>query len=115
MDPYQGYRVKYGKSASDNWRLYDEASEDDYWFHVDNESSAHVILEIPNMNEPTQEVFEMCARLCVERTLKLKDEKSVKVIYTRISNLRKGKCVGEIMIQESSLVKTINVKRDIKK
>ncbi len=127
-------KVKYGKNAAENWRIYEVADEEDMWFHVDDEPSAHVILEDPytTFRAPScrtarkvaallleessymceEEAFNACARLCVERTPKLRERENVKVIYTKIGNLKKGKCVGELIIQNMDLVKSINVKKD---
>lgn len=105
-------KVKYGKNAAENWRLYEVADEEDLWFHVDDEPSAHVILEDPYTHSSDEEVIYKCASLCVERTPKLRERGSVKVIYTKIGNLKKGKSVGELIIQDVNLVKSINVKRD---
>jgi predicted ribosome quality control (RQC) complex YloA/Tae2 family protein len=103
-------KVKYGKNAAENWRIYEVADEEDMWFHVDDDPSAHVILEDPYTCE--DEAFHVCARLCVERTPKLRERDNVKVIYTKIGNLKKGKCIGELMIQNMDLVKSLNVKKD---
>ena len=38
------YIITIGKNATDNWNIIDKADNDDMWFHLENESSSHVII-----------------------------------------------------------------------
>ena len=40
------YDLTIGKNKVDNWKILDDAHENDYWFHLENMPSAHVIVHI---------------------------------------------------------------------
>jgi predicted ribosome quality control (RQC) complex YloA/Tae2 family protein len=108
-------KIKYGKNAKENWNLIDESSDDDLWFHIDDYPSTHVILEYDvDANEVGEEYIDKAIQLCVEKTPKIKSYvpkiKSVKVIYTKVENIKKGKSVGEVIILNHHLVKSKTVK-----
>ena len=112
----QKVKIKYGKNAKENWNLIDESSRDDLWFHIDDYPSTHVILEYnENIKEVELEKYiNECVELCIEKTPKIKSYvpkiKSVKVIYTKVENIKKGKSVGEVIILNHHLVKSKLVK-----
>ena len=103
------YKMEYGKNRYENWRLIEEAEEVDYWLHVDEYPSTHVIIEY---NEKVDEhVLKYGAQLCVNKTNSIKKDSKVNVICTNVSNIRKGKSVGEVFIKEMSNVKYIRIKK----
>ena len=111
----QKVKIKYGKNAKENWNLIDESSDDDLWFHIDDYPSTHVILEYnENIKEVELEKYiNECVELCVEKTPKIKNNKNitkVKVIYSKVENIKKGKSVGEVIILNHHLVKSKIVK-----
>ncbi len=105
-------KIKYGKNAKENWDLIENASPNDLWFHIDDYPSTHVILEYNEEN--IEKYINECVELCVEKTPKIKSYvpklNKVKVIYTEIQNIKKGKCVGEVIILNNNLVKYKTVK-----
>jgi predicted ribosome quality control (RQC) complex YloA/Tae2 family protein len=102
---YQGYNIHYGRNAKENWAILDNAEDDDIWFHINDFPSAHIILEVKNMDSMSDDIYEYCCKLCIERTSKVKSMKGkIKVIYTKRSNLEKGKVVGEVYISNISNV-----------
>ena len=115
----QKVKIKYGKNAKENWNLIDKSSSDDLWFHIDDYPSTHVILEYDvDANEvgedKLEEYIDTAIQLCVEKTPKIKSYvpkiKSVKVIYTKVENIKKGKSVGEVIILNDKFVKSKIVK-----
>jgi predicted ribosome quality control (RQC) complex YloA/Tae2 family protein len=90
--------VHIGRSAKENWELLEESEPSDIWFHLDNKSSPYVIIEaIPN--QPIiQDMIIKCAKLCKSYS---KDNKSTRssVIYCPVSNLKKGKEVGSVLLK----------------
>ncbi len=106
----KGVQIKYGKNAKENWTLIENASHDDLWFHIDNYPSTHVILEYHESDKINiEDYIDECIKLCVEKTPKIKSYvpkiNKVKVIYTKVENIKKGKCVGEVIILNHHLVK----------
>jgi predicted ribosome quality control (RQC) complex YloA/Tae2 family protein len=115
---YNGYNVYYGRNAKENWELIDNCEENDIWFHIDDYPSSHVILEVCDDTDISSDLYEYCCKLCVECTPKMKRKNvsrvlhvshvsHVKVIYTNCGNIRKGKVVGEVYIEN---VKLLNYK-----
>ena len=83
-----------GKNAKDNWRILEEACEDDLWFHVKDESSAYVIIENDYKTPITNEDIEEAARTCKQHS-KLRDKKRVHINWLPVKYVKKGKMVGE--------------------
>ncbi len=103
-------KIKYGKNAKENWTLIENASPDDLWFHIDDYPSTHVILEYHESDKINiEDYIDECIKLCVEKTPKIKSYvpkiNKVKVIYTKVENIKKGKSVGEVIILNHHLVK----------
>ena len=94
-----------GKNAKENFELIDCASKDDYWFHIDDEPSGHCIVA---HNIMTKEII-ITASLMVKENSKFKDKKNVKIIYTQISNIKKTKILGQVIILNNSIVKKISI------
>ena len=83
-----------GKNAKDNDKLFDEAEDDDIWFHLDEYPSAH--LWIKNQSLSKQELYRV--GLVLKQKSKYKKENNVRIVYTTKSNLRKTKKLGEVEI-----------------
>jgi predicted ribosome quality control (RQC) complex YloA/Tae2 family protein len=90
--------IKYnlGKNAKENFILLDNADKEDWWFHLDNYSSAYCIVESKNLNE---EMIIFASNLVKnsKKDIKLKDKK-VKIIYTQVKNIKKTKTLGMVTI-----------------
>ena|ERR1700744_1475363 len=85
-----------GTDAQDNWDIIDKASQFDYWFHLDDKPSCHVILRLPDKKtKVNKQSLIHCAALCKENS-KYKDHKKITVIYTEIKNISKGEDVGSV-------------------
>lgn len=91
------YFVNIGKNAKENWKLLDSSEADDIWFHLDNSSSPYVILEVKNLDAIPYSIITECAKLCKNRS-RSKDLKNVSVIYTTVSNLKKGDALGSVYL-----------------
>jgi predicted ribosome quality control (RQC) complex YloA/Tae2 family protein len=91
------YFANVGKNAKENWNLLDNAEADDIWFHIDNASSPYVILEVKNLDPIPDNIIRECAKICKSLS-KDKDVKSVSVIYTLVSNLKKGNSLGSVYL-----------------
>lgn len=92
--------IRTGKNARDNWKLLDEACEDDLWFHVKDESSAYVIVENDYKTQITDEDILEAAKLCKQHS-KLRGKARVNIIWLPVKHVRKGKVVGEAILLES--------------
>uniref|UniRef100_A0A6C0EGE4 NFACT RNA-binding domain-containing protein n=1 Tax=viral metagenome TaxID=1070528 RepID=A0A6C0EGE4_9ZZZZ len=88
-----------GKNAKDNWRILEEACEDDLWFHVKDESSSYVIIENDYKTAITDEDIEEAAQICKQHS-KLRDKKRVHINWLPVKYVKKGKMVGQAIMKK---------------
>lgn len=93
-----------GKNKEDNWKIFDEASNNDLWFHLDKFPSCYVILK----EDFTKDNIYKAAELCKLNT-KYRNLRDLLIIYTPKSNLRKGKEIGEVIIKNNKKVNKIKI------
>lgn len=118
-----------GKDKFENEELIKYHFPQDIWFHVNSLSSAHLYIrrqhseeEILNLqtNFETKskylssipdELLEVISQLTKENSIQGKKEKSVRIIYTMASNLKKtgDMEVGQVSYYDNRLVKYYNV------
>jgi predicted ribosome quality control (RQC) complex YloA/Tae2 family protein len=106
-----------GRNAQENHELIDDADPDDLWFHLEGHPSGHCILEVNqkeskensnNYNIDTVDII-FAANL-VKSYSKLKNHnKKLKVIYTPVKNLKKGKAKGEVIMMNLKKVSFIMI------
>lgn len=98
------YTILIGQNAKDNWNIIDKSSNHDIWFHVENQSSCHIILKLENdKQKPHKSVLKYCAVLCKSGS-KNKSDKNISICYTTIANITKGKINGSIDIKQSKTI-----------
>jgi hypothetical protein len=92
-----------GKSASGNFEIIDNADEDDLWFHVDNESSCHVIASIPeNMDrKDIRYIVKQGAILCKQNS---RFKTKTNIIYAKVKNVEKTNIPGKVVVSEEKMV-----------
>jgi len=100
-----GISVTYwiGQNANDNFDILDAASvELDWWFHVYNRPSCHVIAHLPGKldRKDLRYVKTRGAVLCREHS-KCYD---AKIICARVSDVTKCKQIGQVTVQRFSLL-----------
>lgn len=96
-------QIRLGKNAEDNWKLFREAKQTDYWLHLDKFPSGHAFIESDD-----QELINRAASLVKEHS-KVKKLNRIKVVYCRKSNLKLGTSVGEVIIKSHKKCKYIFV------
>jgi predicted ribosome quality control (RQC) complex YloA/Tae2 family protein len=100
-----------GKDCKDNFAIIDNATPNDIWFHAKDESSCHVIAEIPEeMLENKQDkkvwltICKKGADLCKQNTNKLKQKTNVEIIYTFIKNVKKTTTIGCVTVENEKKI-----------
>jgi predicted ribosome quality control (RQC) complex YloA/Tae2 family protein len=82
------YTIRAGESAQENWDLIESSAQNDIWFHVEGVASCHVVLNVGRRNStPHKSVINFCAATCKEGS-NVKFNKNVKIIYTKIKNVK---------------------------
>jgi len=112
------YLIEVGRNAKENWSLIDKSDDDTLWFHVEDKPSCHVFIKLNvcaklnvyetlNVNIP-HDVIIRGAHLC-KLYSKYKNDKKVKIIYTKINNIHKGKDIGSVNIIANKKVNFITI------
>lgn len=81
-----------GRDKYENEELIKFGWPEDFWFHVDKHSSAHVYVRLPlgtTMKDLTPEMIEECCQLTKENSIEGCKLNDVRVVYTPWSNLKK--------------------------
>ena len=97
------YTYRIGRNAKDNWDLIDTSDPEDWWFHIDGFSSAHVVMK--SEGPPDLSALRHGAALCKENTNKCKSIKNLPITYTQIKNVKKDKAVGSVTIKNYKTLK----------
>jgi predicted ribosome quality control (RQC) complex YloA/Tae2 family protein len=98
-----------GKDKFENEELIKWATGHDFWFHVDDLSSAHVYLKPLDgwsLDTIPKAVLQDCAQLTKANSIQGSKLPSVRIVYTPASNLRKEKSfeVGQVAFHNEKLV-----------
>ncbi len=106
----QTWDILVGTSAKENWKLIDESDPFDMWLHVDSYPSGHVIirerltgkteLEVP---EYPNQLIAIGAELCKSQS-KHSHIPNLKIVYTQVANLKKGKEVGSVFVSNEKFI-----------
>ena len=79
------------------------------WFHVEDKPSCHVFIVKPfNCDLIPKDVIIKAAQLCKFYS-KYKNDKKVKIIYTEIRNIKKGKDCGSVSIINLKKLENITI------
>jgi len=98
-----------GKNAQDNFNIIDKAEENDIWFHVENDSSCHVIAKLSQQllelnKKELRTIIKKGSLFCKENTPKYKKEKKVSIIYTFCKNVKKTNIIGCVETQNTKQI-----------
>jgi len=99
------FEIHIGKSAEENWKLIDDSSENDIWFHLDDLPSSHVVLKTNDIKikEFNKATLIKCASLCKENS-KVSGQKNIPVIYTLIKNVKKADTIGSVTTTSTKIL-----------
>jgi len=100
---------KKGRDAQDNFDLIDASKDNDIWFHIYGESSAHVVASIDDLKisldkKQLRDIIKQGAVICKEQS-SYKSSKNVPIVYTRIKNVEKSTPVGTVSIYDGKIIK----------
>lgn len=101
---YNNFIYIVGQSAKDNWNIFDiykKENENYTWFHLNSFPSCYVILCSENIND---DELLYGAELCKLNT-KYRNLNNIKVMYTKLSNLKKTEKEGEVVVLSKKKIK----------
>ena len=102
----KNFTFKLGKNKFENNKLIDESEDYDIWFHFNNKPSSHGILFTNKSNKVDRAILKICC-LFLKQNSKYKSEKKVEIIVCKISNIKKSKNIGEVVIGKEYKIFTI--------
>eukprot|EP01125_Pyxidicula_operculata_P013900 TRINITY_DN4613_c0_g2_i1.p1 TRINITY_DN4613_c0_g2~~TRINITY_DN4613_c0_g2_i1.p1 ORF type:complete len:211 (+),score=51.06 TRINITY_DN4613_c0_g2_i1:30-662(+) len=118
-EPYK-YMIYMGRDKEENEYLISYGFPEDIWFHVDNLSSAHVYLRLPEgqgIDDIPQDVLIDCAQLVKQNSIQGCKQNNIQVVYTPWSNLKKTQSMetGQVGFKnnDSSVVRKVRVEKKI--
>lgn len=95
-----------GKNAQENFDIIDEAEPRDIWFHVEGESSCHVIAHVSSYilcKKRTSKIIKQGAVLCKQHS-RYASSKNLPIIYTFIENVTKTRIPGSVTTENTKRV-----------
>ena len=95
-----------GQNKADNFGIIDAAKPTDLCFHAKEESSCHVVCDLPDDIEKKQlrYIVKIGALMCKQNTPKLKSIKEVDMIYTAIKNVTKTNLDGCVITENTKTI-----------
>jgi predicted ribosome quality control (RQC) complex YloA/Tae2 family protein len=100
----QIFQINIGQTAEENWKLIDNANQNDLWFHIKNNPSCHVIINTNGLNKVDRRVIVKGACVCKENSSKFKSLKKIEIIYTQIKNIKKTNKVGSVITSNTKSI-----------
>jgi predicted ribosome quality control (RQC) complex YloA/Tae2 family protein len=97
------YQLYIGKNAKGNDEIIKMAHPESLWFHFDQISSPHIVLESRGDNIPKQWIYKVALKLF---HYKKNAPKCQCVIYTTIKNVKLTSVPGSVITQKTKVIKT---------
>ena len=94
-----------GENAQDNFDVIDQGSPEDYWFHIHNESSCHVIARVPDGLDRKQKgyIIRKGSEVCKNHS-KFRSRIKVEIVYTKVKNIIKSDIPGMVNISDQHII-----------
>lgn len=86
-----------GENENDNDSLLKVAHNDHIWLHLDKFPSGHAVIQTGTIND---ELLHFTGQKCLENT-KFRHLKNVKIVYTKISNVKLTEKKGEVIFKSN--------------
>lgn len=94
-------KILIGQNQHENDKIIDQGEFEDFWIHASDNSSCHVVITSNDYAKYTKKdikkIITRGACLCKANTNKLKNEKNVKFIYTKLKNINKTDIPGQVV------------------
>lgn len=94
-----------GSNAKENWKLLDEADEDDIWVHLHNHTSAYIFIRNKNRGVNIEDI--MYGGKLIQQHSKHRNMKNVQMCYLEARYVSKGKITGQAKCMKQPHIKII--------
>ncbi|KAF5837895.1 DUF814-domain-containing protein [Dunaliella salina] len=114
----QAFLIYMGRDKFENEHLIRYALPIDVWFHVDDLSSAHVYLRLPEgigLDDIPKETLDDCCQLVKHNSIQGCKQNNVGIVYTMASNLKKTSHmeIGQVSFHNEKAIKKVKVERKV--
>jgi predicted ribosome quality control (RQC) complex YloA/Tae2 family protein len=106
-----GFEITYyiGKNSADNFDVIDMGSPNDIWFHIENVSSSHVVMILPDNGHKLNSkiyntILKQGALFCKQNTKKMVSMQNVNITYTKLKNVFKTTRPGSVITQNTKTI-----------
>ena len=96
------YQILIGRNKYENEKIIKLSNSNDIWFHLNDYSSCHIILQSGEDNIPKQYLLEIAKMFSL---YKKGLPKNYKVIYTNIKNIILTDEIGTVIPKNSKIIK----------
>lgn len=96
------YDIYIGKNAKGNEDIIKHCHQESLWFHINNISSAHVILDSKGDDIPKRYLVQVAKILLDTKNNK---PNNVNVIYTQVKNVKLTKQLGTVIPSRTKVIK----------
>lgn len=96
------YLIYIGKNAHGNEEIIKKCHPESLWFHFDNISSAHIILESNGDDIPKRYINQVASKLFEH---KRSAPRNSKVIYTQVKNVKLTNTLGTVIPKNTKTIK----------
>lgn len=112
------YLIYMGKDKYENEDLLKYSLPGDVWFHVDNLSSAHVYLRLPDgktIHDIPEDTLEDCCQLVKANSIQGNKQNKINIVYTLASNLKKNgdMVVGQVGYHDTKSIMEYRVEKRV--
>jgi predicted ribosome quality control (RQC) complex YloA/Tae2 family protein len=96
------YQILIGRNKYENEQIIKSSYSNDIWFHLNDYSSCHIILQSGDDNIPKKYLTDIAKMFSL---YKKGLPKKYKVIYTNIKNIKLTDEIGTVIPQNSKIIK----------
>ena len=102
---FQGYMILIGKNKFENALLLKTSGPKDYWIHVKDYPSGHVIIKNPNEKRIPTKVIKRACCILKSSNNKHKYIPDLQFDIAKRENISLTNNIGEVIITKSSIIK----------
>ena len=92
--------IQIGKNKMDNDKLFESALGHHTWFHIANERSAHLWINVSTSSISKNQLYQIALKL--KKKSKFSKTNFVEIVYAQKDQLQKTEIVGQIQITGKS-------------